>query len=221
MPRPGQAVASAILNDKERNSLARAHRDMAGFSSAIVVVSRGDVEEDVVAAVRQVVNTFNSRQHADVEEVVGQLLAKASQRPELVANAERQVRFRTKVLRDFGAYTSAEIADLVGSRSARRAGLATRWEASGRIFSVPFDGQTLYIKFQFDRRGRPLDVVKAILPHFHGWDPWEKASWFVTPNGLLHQRRPAVVLLEAEEDEAKEELVTAARLDARLRPPRS
>jgi hypothetical protein len=57
-----------------------------------------------------------------------------------VLQARRNALAREELFKEFGAYTSAEVADLAGSKAANKAALANRWKQEGRIFSVMHHG---------------------------------------------------------------------------------
>ena len=67
------------------------------------------------------------------------------------------------------------------------------------MFSVPYQGGTYYLGFQFDADGHPLPAVAGVLRVIGDWPPWEIAAWFVRPHGLL-ERRPPVELLASDPD---------------------
>lgn len=66
-----------------------------------------------------------------------------------------------------------------------------RWEAERDIFSVSHHGQVYYPAFQF-RGGLPNPIVKqvsqALPPHLSNW---QRAFWFVSANGWVHNGAPA------------------------------
>jgi len=118
--------------------------------------------------------------------------------PVAVLQARRNAEARNGLLREFGAFTSAELAELAGSRAKNRAALAHRWRHERRVLSVIHHGTTYYPGFQFDAEGRPREVVARVIAALpsQGSD-WETALWFSSPSGWLGGRRP-VDLLESE-----------------------
>lgn len=115
-----------------------------------------------------------------------------------VAQARRNALARTELAREFGLLTSAEVAELAGSRAKNRAALANRWTKEGRVFAVPHGGQLLWPGFQFDTQGQPRPVVAELLRLFEDEpSPWALALWFTSHTGWLDGRRP-VDLLETE-----------------------
>ncbi len=117
-------------------------------------------------------------------------------------NAER----RTVLLQEFGALSGDQIGE-EHSRAQNRHALAARWRKAGRIFGVPYRGQTLYPAFQFGEDGQPLGLVRRVLtalPREHMTD-WEVALWWTAGNGWLHGRRPVDLI-----DGAPDEVLRAA-----------
>ncbi|HLE84604.1 MAG TPA: hypothetical protein VJG13_09730, partial [Thermoanaerobaculia bacterium] len=75
--------------------------------------------------------------------------------------------------------------------------LASRWKGEGKIFAVKHQGRDYFPGFQFDRNGRPWEVIAAVLEALGGARGWETALWFTAPSGYLEGRRP-VDLLESD-----------------------
>ncbi len=141
--------------------------------------------------------------------------------PELALPTEpklRQVRrnaeARTQLIQEFGALTGEQIGE-EHSKAQNRHALAARWRKEGRIFGIPYRGQTLYPAFQFDALSGKVKPstreVLAQLPRDRMSD-WECALWWTAANGWLGGRRPVDVL-----DREPEAVVAAA---ARLGEPR-
>lgn len=111
--------------------------------------------------------------------------------------ARRNAKRRTELLREFGALSGEQIAE-ERSRAANRHALAARWRKEGRVFGVPYRGQTLYPAFQFDDDGglRPVIAeVLAALPRDR-MSAWEVALWWTSANGSLGGDRPVDLLDE-------------------------
>jgi hypothetical protein len=134
--------------------------------------------------------------------------------PPVVLQARRNAEARATLLSEFGALTSAQVAELAGSEAKNTSALAGRWRREGRVIAVDHHGSIYYPGFQFDAEGRPKPVIADILPHLAApsMTPWQRALWFTTANGWLSGRRPVDVL-----DDEPEVVVAAAR-DA-LREP--
>lgn len=128
--------------------------------------------------------------------------------------SQRNARRRAQLLEEFGALTGEQIAQ-ERSRARNRHALAARWRKEGRLFGVPYRGQTVYPAFQFDESDQLRPVIAEVLealPRSHMSD-WEVALWWTAANGHLGGRRPVDSL-----DEDPSELPEAARGLAH-RPP--
>lgn len=127
-----------------------------------------------------------------------------------VLQARRNAAAREALLREFGAPSSAEVAELAGSKAKNKAAMAHRWKQEGRLFSVTDRGTVGFPAFQLDSQGRPRPVIAEILRAFAGKSSdWELALWFLGSCGWLGGRRP-VDLLESEPQAVAE----AARSEA-------
>ena len=127
-----------------------------------------------------------------------------------VLQARRNALAREALFQEFGAFTSAEVAGLAGSKASNKAALANRWKQEGRIFSVTHHGTTYYPGFQFDAEGRPLPVIAEVMRRLGAKSgEWELALWFTAANGWLDGGRP-VDLLES----GPEEVAQAAEREA-------
>jgi hypothetical protein len=125
--------------------------------------------------------------------------------PAVVLQARRNAEARSALLEEFGALTSAEVAELAGSDAKNASALASRWRREGRIVAVDHHGTAYYPAFQFDAGGKPRPVIAEVLEHLDV-SPWQQALWFTTANGWLDGRRPVDVL-----DEQPAAVVAAAR----------
>lgn len=121
--------------------------------------------------------------------------------------ARRNAKRRAELLQEFGALSGEQVA-AERSRAANRHALAARWRKEGKLFGVPYRGQTLYPAFQFADDGalRPaIAEVLAALPR-ERMSNWELALWWTAANGWLGGRRPVELL-----DDDPQALVAAAR----------
>jgi hypothetical protein len=127
--------------------------------------------------------------------------------PAAVLQARRNAAAREALLQEFGALSSADIAELAGSRAANKAALANRWKQEGRIFAVGHRGATYYPGFQFDSEGRPREGVARVLGALSGkLSDWGLALWWTGANGFLGGARP-VDLLDSQPDRVAEAAV--------------
>lgn len=146
-----------------------------------------------------------------VEQMTPELLVPSEPK---VRQARRNAQARTQLLQEFGALTGDQIGE-EHSKAQNRHALAARWRKEGRIFGVPYRGQTLYPAFQFDALAGavkpPIREALGQLPRDR-MSEWEIALWWTAANGWLGGRRPVDVL-----DEDPDSVVGAA---ARLGAPR-
>jgi hypothetical protein len=126
-----------------------------------------------------------------------------------VLQARRNAVARETLIREFGALTSLEVAELAGSHAKNKAALAHRWKEEGRIFAVQYRGATCFPAFQFDASGRPHPVIADIIETLGHRGAWQLALWFIAETGWLGGRRPVdllerepAVVLEAARNEA-------------------
>lgn len=91
-------------------------------------------------------------------------------------------------------WTAARVAEESTSRAANRAAIASRWAAEKKIFSVRFEGQLWFPRFQF-QDGSPIPAVAQVMGEFpdHATG-WELAYFFVTPNPNIAGRKPTELL---------------------------
>lgn len=126
--------------------------------------------------------------------------------------ARRNAEARTQLLQEFGALTGDQIGE-EHSRAQNRHALAARWRKEGRIFGVPYRGQTLYPAFQFDTVSNGVKPsIRDVLDQLprDRMSEWEIALWWTAANGWLGGRRPVDVL----RDDPEAVTTAAARLGA-------
>ncbi|MCP3963187.1 MAG: hypothetical protein GY719_35555 [bacterium] len=199
------ALAVTKLEDQEILDLAGRHPEIAGHDAAVVVTT------DDAELLRQAMAIVDSmqRRRQQMEQMIESMMPTGVPGKAAVLQAQRNAEAREALLRDFGALTSAEVADLAGSKAANRAALANRWRKEGRIFAVTHRGQTLFVSFQLDADGRPLPVIAQVLEAFGGDEGWQTALWFLAGNGWLGDSRPIDLLISEPERVAE-----AARREA-------
>ena len=131
----------------------------------------------------------------------------------VVEQARRNAEARTAFLREVPTASSAELAELSGSRARNKAALAGGWRKAGRVFAVSVSGQLRFPLFQFDQAGQPkpqlAEVVRALEQN--GLSGWELALWFAGASERLDGQRPLDVL-----DTEPDRVLTAARQVAEI-----
>jgi hypothetical protein len=203
-----RAVELVELGEDARRALARRHPQVARTGFVLAVGAREELRPAIARAIEAVVEAANAGLEVHAEALVQGLLEPEAPSAAALEEARRQATLRTRLVRDFGAYTGPDLANMAGSGAANRFQVAHRWKKEGRIFGVPYQGDTVYLAFQFGSDGRPLPVVREVLRGLDGWPPWDVAGWFVFRNRRLEQRRPAD-LLERDPDA----VVAAARAE--------
>ena len=125
----------------------------------------------------------------------------------IVEQARRNAEARARLLAELPTATSAEVAELSGSRARNKAALAGAWRKQGRLFAVSVSGQLRFPVFQLDSNGQPKPVIqRALRPLLAaGLRDWQLALWFAGANARLDGRRPVDVL-----DSEPERVVEAA-----------
>jgi hypothetical protein len=144
------------------------------------------------------VEVMHSRSRAiDSEGLIESMLPVSVPSAVAVLQARRNALAREKLFQEFGALTSAEVADLAGSRAANKAALAHRWRQEGRIFSLPHRGAHYFPGFQFDEQGQPIAAVAEVIRRLgERLSEWGLAMWLTASNGWLGGRRPVELLHE-------------------------
>lgn len=192
-----QALAAVTDTSQAATRLARVIRDALQRGHTLVLGASEAPGVDDEAAL-----------HARVEALIEQMVPDFALPTDATALlARRNAKCRAELLQEFGALSGEQIAE-ERSRAANRHALAARWRKEGKLFGVPYRGQTLYPAFQLDADGalRPVIAeVLAALPRKRMSD-WELALWWTAANGWLCGRRPVDLL-----DDESQALVAAAR----------
>ncbi len=197
------------LRDAERRRFASEHGQAgAAVKGGAVVITADDAAllEDAVTLTRRLYHSkVRSRQ------LLRHFLLPAEEPSAAeVMQLRRNAEARRAFLAEFGALTSKQVAELVGSRASNRAALANRWKAQGRIFAVEAGGQSLFPAFQFAEDGQAKPVVAEVLAAFGPRAAgWQTALWFTSANGWLGAKRPVDLLRSA-----PEAVAAAARQEA-------
>jgi hypothetical protein len=184
----------------------------AGEIAEAQVAPYGSQEEDpvILSLARLLVRASEERKERAEALIEAMLPRPEVQSPIAVLQARRNAVAREALIREFGALTSLQVAELAGSQAKNKAALAHRWKEEGRIFAVQSQGTTCFPAFQFDASGRPRPVIADIIEALgHRGSEWQLALWFIAETGWLGGRRP-VDLLERE----PEVVLAAARDEA-------
>jgi hypothetical protein len=156
-----------------------------------------------------------SEWRSQLEQLVEQMTPELSLPTEpKLRQARRNAEARTQLLQEFGALTGDQIGE-EHSQAQNRHALAARWRKEGRIFGVPYRGQTLYPAFQFDAvSGEVKPSIRDVLAQLprDRMSEWETALWWTAANGWLAGRRPVDVL----DNEPEVAAAAASRLGAPL-----
>jgi hypothetical protein len=196
--RAGRTIEVVELDERARRGLARRYPAIKGFGTAILVAVATDVRDAMGASIRSLADAANHGRRLRLERLVDSLSPPAEvPDASTVEQARRQAQLRVRLLRDFGARTSAQVSELNGSSASNRSQLAYRWRKEGRIFAVTHRGRSWYLGFQFDANGQPLPGVAAALEHLGHWPEWDIATWFVMSNATLERQRPVDLLADA------------------------
>lgn len=104
----------------------------------------------------------------------------------------QNARMRHEFMREVGALTSQDVAELSQSQAKNRAAHAHRAKTENKLFAVEYQGDQRYPAFQFDAQtGKPKPIIKQMLELLNSqWSGWQLALWFVTPNGYLDDQTP-------------------------------
>jgi hypothetical protein len=188
-----RAVELVELGEQARRALARRHPEVTRHGVVLAVGARDELRDVVTRAIEEVVEAANSGWEVNVESIVQRMLETDTAPAADAEDARRRATLRTRVVRDFGTFAGK---------------ISRRWKKEGQVFGVPYQGDTVYLSFQFDKAGQPLPIVREVLAALNGWSPWDVAEWFVLRNRRLERRRPAE-LLEADPDA----VAAAARFD--------
>lgn len=118
---------------------------------------------------------------------------------------------REAALTEFGALTSAQLAEQRGAKTANPHTTTSRWLSADRVFAIDTAAGRLFPAFQFVQ-GEPRPVISRVLDALRGQvRGWELLLWFTGSNGYLGGARPVDRLVAA-----PEEVVAAAAYQASL-----
>ena len=131
----------------------------------------------------------------------------------VVEQARRNAEARTVFLEQVPTATSAQLAELSGSRARNKAALAGGWRKARRVFAVSVSGQLRFPFFQLDHAGQPKPELAELIRTLEaqGLSGWELALWFTGASERLEGKRPLDLL-----DAAPERVLEAARQVAEI-----
>ncbi len=161
---------------------------------ALILVVEGGGD----AALAELVSLWNLRRASAErrEQIITSLLPMKVPSHEELDQLHRNAAERTRLLEDFGYYTSAQLAERVGSRAANKSQFASRLKKGGTLFAVPFRGQSLFPAFQLDSDFKPKPAIAETLRRLNqrGLKGWEVAFWFAANSSFLGGKRPLDLL---------------------------
>jgi hypothetical protein len=195
---PKGLVITPLAEAERRRFAAKHGRAGARVKGGAVVITADDASllEDAVTLTRRLYQSkVRNRQ------LLQHFLAPAEEPSAAeILQLQRNAEARRAFLSEFGALTSKQLAEMVGSRASNRAALANRWKAQGRIFAVDAGGQRLFPAFQFAEDGQPRAAIAEVLAAFgRKASGWQTALWFAGANGWLGGKRPVDLLGPAPE----------------------
>lgn len=213
--RRGRNVAAVELDAGIRRVIGRQYPELAGHAMVVAIAAHDDDADNVRRVIDRLVEAANDGRRLQIEQLIDAILPLNDvPTPPLLEEARRQALQRARLLRDVGAYTAQEVAELAGSHAVNRSQVAHRWKKEGRIFGVHHRSAVVYLGFQFGTDGHPRPVIRDVLRAMAGWPEWEVALWFAVKNDLLDRRSPLDLL-----DDDPAAVIAAAREAERLRVP--
>ena len=87
-------------------------------------------------------------------------------------------------------WTAKQVAEENTSRAANKSAIASQWQREGKIFSVKFEGQQWFPRFQF-QSGSPAPVIAKVIGSFQEHATgWNLAFFFANPNPYIQGHKP-------------------------------
>lgn len=115
--------------------------------------------------------------------------------------AKRRAQFITQI----ETFSGPELAGIAGHTAGNPSATASRWKASGKVFSVGSPEGERFPVFQF-ADGKPVAVVADVLALMRSTrSDWQIAFWFTSPNAYLGGAKPSDRLSD------RDEILMAAR----------
>ena len=192
-------------NIQELESVLHAAAGNLSLAHVAVLVEHPEAVRSALAVVADVLSSERAStafgEESDIETIGGVEAQRVDAR-----ESDRQMSSRLRPGGKEELLTSHELAERVGLKTRqsvhdwRKRGRIVGWQGAKRGYVFPAG--------QFDRRGRPLDGLERIVPHFSdGYTAW---IWLTTPRQSLNGAKPIVLLGRGESDR----VAAAARGDA-------
>lgn len=86
--------------------------------------------------------------------------------------------------------TAQQLDELRTGLDAPGAGLASQWQAGGKLFSIQIDGREVFPRYALGDDLEPLPAIQDVLKVFEGWSARATAGWFESRSSFLAGRRP-------------------------------
>ena len=181
-----------------------ATKDLQVQEEDVLMISAADLT--TLDKAKSLIELLGERLHslddAEMERLIDAAMPTLSDRPAstVIDQARRNAGARAKFVKAYEMLDAEQVHELFGSAAKNRAALAARWRSDGKIFALDYRGRLLYPAFQFDRQGRPKDIIGKVLVMLgDAAGPWQTAIWFTSANGWLDGKRP-LDLLDSEPD---------------------
>lgn len=122
--------------------------------------------------------------------------------PAALDQARRNIALQADLLREFGAISVADVAELAGSRAKRPTTTVDNWRRAHKIVTVRWRDRTLVPGFLLGGDGQPDPVAQPALACLaeQGFTDWQAALWWTVPAPALDGQRPVDVLVAAHKE---------------------
>jgi hypothetical protein len=143
------------------------------------------------------------REQLTIDDLIDALSPDRVLGPAATEQARLNAAARAEFLQQHETFSSAEVADLVGSSAKNRNEAARKLTRRGHVFAVRYKGRDFFPAFQFDlAASQPRPVVAKVLAELDkaGLRGWELAFWFTDQNDWLPKEQTPVALLDTTPD---------------------
>jgi hypothetical protein len=119
--------------------------------------------------------------------------------PAVLDQARRNIALQVDLLREFGAISAADLAELAGSRAKRPTTTVDNWRRAHKVVTVRWREQTLVPGFLLGADGQPNLVAQPALTCLadQGFTDWQATLWWTVPAPALDGERPVDLLVAA------------------------